>query len=78
MKSSGAEHINVQLVVNEETTTINVSDNGNGQIDLESDGSGLRNIRERVAAIGGRMDVYAKPGEGSEINIEFKNDGREN
>ena len=71
MKSSGAEHINVQLVVNEEATTINVSDNGNGQIYLESDGSGLRNIRERLEAIGGRMDIYSKPDEGTEINIEI-------
>ena len=71
VKSSGAEHINVQLVVNEEATTINVSDNGNGHIYLESDGSGLRNIRERLEAIGGRMDIYSKPDEGTEINIEI-------
>ena len=73
VKSADAVHINVQLIVNEETTTINVSDDGNGQVDPESEGSGLRNIRERVEAIGGRMDIYAKPAEGTEINIEFKN-----
>ena len=73
VKSADAVHINVQLIVNEETTTINVSDDGNGQVDPESEGSGLRNIRERVEAIGGRMDIYAKPAEGTEINREFKN-----
>ena len=73
VKSAEAEHINVQLVVNEESTTINICDDGNGKIDLEQhECCGLRNIRERVEAIGGRMDIYAKPNEGTEINIEIK------
>lgn len=76
VKSADAEHINVQLIVNKETTTINVSDDGNGQVDPESDGSGLRNIREREEALGGQMDIYAKQGEGTEINIGFKNAGK--
>ena len=75
VKSAEASHIQVQLIVNEESTTINVSDDGNGMIG-QNDGMGLQNIRERVEAIGGKMDVYAKPGEGSEINIEFTKDGK--
>ena len=61
--------------MNEDSTPINVSDDGNGMIG-QNDGMGLQNIRERVEAIGGKMDVYAKPGEGSEINIEFTKDGK--
>lgn len=77
VKNSEADHIQVQLVVDKDTTTINVTDDGNGNIDLSSEGMGMGNIRERVEAIGGRMDVYSKPGEGSEINIEFKNDRKD-
>lgn len=72
VKSAEAEHIRVQLLVDEASATVNVTDDGNGRIDLESEGSGLRNIRDRVEALGGTMNVYAKPDEGSEINIEFK------
>ena len=77
VKNSEADHIQVQLVVDKDTTTINVTDDGNGNIDPSSEGMGMGNIRERVEAIGGRMDVYSKPGEGSEINIEFKNDRKD-
>ena len=78
VKNADADHIQVQLTVGDDTTTINVSDDGNGNLELStSEGSGMRNIRERVEAIGGRMDVYSKPGEGSEINIEFKNNPKD-
>lgn len=78
VKNADADHIQVQLMVGDDTTTINVSDDGNGNLELStSEGSGMRNIRERVEAIGGRMDVYSKPGEGSEINIEFKNNPKD-
>ena len=78
VKSADAEHIQVQMIVDQDNTTINVCDDGNGGIDLDADGcTGLHGIRERVEAIGGRMDVYAKPGEGCEINIVFKNDRKD-
>ena len=78
VKNADAEHIRVQLMVVEQTMTVNVSDDGKGGIVLDGEeGSGLRNIRDRVEAIGGRMDVYSKPGEGSEINIELRNHGED-
>lgn len=78
VKNAEADHIQVQLTVDDSTTTVNVSDDGNGNLDQSAtDGSGMRNIRERVEAIGGKMDVYSKSGEGSEINIVFKNHGKD-
>ena len=75
VKNADAEHIRVQLMVDKQTMTVNVSDDGKGGIVKDGEGgSGLRNIRDRVEAIGGRVDVYSKPGEGSEIMIEFDND----
>ena len=78
VKSADADHVQVQMIVDQENTTINVSDDGNGLIDLDAHGcTGLRGIRERVETIGGLMDVYAKPDEGCEINIVFKNDRKD-
>jgi signal transduction histidine kinase len=52
-----------------------VEDNGRG-FDAESvgPGSGLRNIRDRVASIGGKIDIASWPGEGTETNIEIYTD----
>jgi len=76
VKHSGAEHIRVQLVAQRDYTAVNVSDDGKGFAPpgqaTADDGSGLQGIRERVAAIGGTMDVFARQGEGTEINIELK------
>jgi len=73
VKSSGATRITVQLIADEDYTAVNVTDNGNGEVSLDDEkGAGLRNIRERVELIGGRFDLYAKPNEGTEVNIELK------
>ena len=74
VKSANAEHIFVQLIADEDYTAINVSDDGNGRLSTDecNGGCGLRNIRERVDAIGGKLDIYSKPGEGTEINIEIQ------
>ena len=73
VKNAEAEHIRVQLFVDEDTTIINVSDDGRGNIEFNGEGSGLRNIKARADAIGGTFSVYSEPGRGSEINVEFKN-----
>ncbi|MBR1414962.1 MAG: tetratricopeptide repeat protein [Prevotella sp.] len=76
VKSSGAQHIRVQLLAEEDYTAINVSDDGIGIVSSDADagssGSGLRNIRERVEAIGGTFDMVSRPGEGIEANINIK------
>ena len=77
VKSSGAEHIHVQLMVDEGLSVVNVRDDGNGlQPQSASEGSGLNNIQERVKALGGRMDLYSEAGKGTEINIEIGEDSK--
>ncbi len=36
-----------------------------------SDGAGLQNLRDRVASVGGTIDIVSRPGRGTEINIEI-------
>ena len=85
IKSAQAQHIRVQLIAEKDYTAVNVSDDGKGiksekvivkseKFATAQDGMGLQNIRERVEALHGTLDVSSKPGEGTEINIELKND----
>ena len=78
VKSSGAEHIHVQLMVDEGLSVVNVRDDGNGLQPQSSaaEGSGLNNIQERVKALGGRVDIYSEAGKGTEINIEIGEDSK--
>ena len=73
VKNAEANHIRVQLFADAETIVVNVSDDGNGGIAVSAEGSGMRNIKERVDAIGGTFDVCSEPGKGSEVNIEIRN-----
>ena len=73
VKNAEANHIRVQLFAEAETIVVNVSDDGNGGIAVSAEGSGMRNIKERVDAIGGTFDVCSEPGKGSEVNIEIRN-----
>lgn len=72
VKSANANHIRVQLISEKYYTAINVCDDGNGmQIDKKQEGIGLQNIKNRVSDIGGSIEIYSKPQEGTEINIEI-------
>ena len=71
-KHANAQHIRVQLTVDDGFAMINVSDDGNGLIVNGNGEGGLDYIRQRVDAIGGVMSIYSKPGVGSEINIELR------
>ena len=86
IKSAQAQHIRVQLIAEKDYTAVNVSDDGNwiqtppltppldGREVAAPKGMGLQNIRDRVKALHGKMDINARPGEGTEINIELRND----
>ena len=74
LKHAQASQIMVQLMRETDYIGLIVRDNGCGFDPAhESDrGMGLRNIRHRVAAYNGRMEIASRTGEGTEINIEFK------
>jgi len=73
VKSAEAEHIDVQLIAGEEQIVIVVCDDGNGLLDPDTlaSGMGINNIRQRLAAIGGRINFDSQPGKGTEIHIEI-------
>ena len=72
-KNAGASNIYVQLIMNEGYTAVNVSDNGKGLPEqTQSLKFGMQSIEQRVKAIDGQLDIYSKPDEGTEVNIEIK------
>ena len=72
--SAQAQHIRVQLIAEKDYTAVNVSDDGNGLVTEDTEGTGLQNIRERITDLHGTYDLNAQPGVGTEINIELRND----
>ena len=74
LKHSGAENINVQLIIDDSRIHLIVEDDGKG-FDRETaesgGGTGLKNIRSRVTSLGGKLEMITAPGQGTEVNVEF-------
>jgi len=79
-KHAAPRHVMVTLECRHELVTVTVTDDGRGmspeiaeeQGTLASRvGHGLRNMRERAAAIGGSLRVVTTPGEGTCVNAEL-------
>lgn len=75
LKHSGAKNINVQLIIDVNRTHLIVEDDGKG-FDLSvveaNGGTGIKNIRSRVTSLGGKLEMITSPGNGTEVNVEFK------
>ena len=64
-KYSGANLIEVNMILEKDKIILNVRDNGKGFRPEEKDkGNGLGNMRRRAAAIGGNITIHSAPGEG--------------
>ncbi|SFS89660.1 Signal transduction histidine kinase [Sphingobacterium wenxiniae] len=72
LKHAQANHINVQLVQEEDRISFTVQDDGIG-FDQEkvTEGMGLQNVRQRVAAFAGEMHIYSTE-QGTEIHVEIE------
>src|SRR5690606_27647015 len=72
LKHAAGTQINVQLVQESERVSFTVQDDGKGfDAHTVSEGMGLRNIRQRVAAFQGKMAVYSSE-QGTEIHVELE------
>jgi len=79
VKHANASVLNIQLMIDSELITLSVYDNGIGfNPNTIPSGTGLENIRTRISAYKGTMNIYSSPGEGSEINIEIERTFKKN
>lgn len=73
IKHSKAQNINIQLVIDDRLISLTVQDNGKGfDPKTVTYGVGLENIKTRVSAYNGKINIYSAPGSGTEINIEIE------
>ena len=72
LRHANASCIDVNLNMDEQVIYLSVVDDGCGfdpQIALP--GMGINNMRTRLSAFGGRMEIYSEQGKGTEVNIEL-------
>jgi two-component system NarL family sensor kinase len=74
LKHAKATEIMVQLMMDENSTSLTVEDNGKG-FDLNTlqhkNGAGIRNINYRVQYLNGTLDIDTTPGSGTSVNIQL-------
>jgi signal transduction histidine kinase len=72
LRHAEASRIDVHISMDEETIFLSVVDDGCG-FDLQTIpvGMGINNMRTRLAAFDGRLDIYSTPGKGTEVNVEL-------
>lgn len=72
LKHAQATKINVQLVQEDHRISFTVQDDGSGfDTQRVTEGMGLRNIRQRVAAFRGKMEIYSTD-QGTETHVELE------
>jgi signal transduction histidine kinase len=71
VKHSGATQSEVALSSADDCLRIDVNDDGAGLRRLNGDGMGLTNIRDRVEALGGHLEIDSRPGVGTRLRAEL-------
>ena len=71
LRHSGAEALDVVLAGDETGVVLTVRDDGRGFAGEPSDGTGLLGMRERALLAGGRVDVLAAPGRGTDVTLRL-------
>ena len=71
-RHSGADRVELMLNLQPGMVTVSLSDNGQGfDPRLNSNGMGLRSIRERVENLGGVFTITSAPGAGTQLAIRM-------
>lgn len=68
-RHSEAGYVTVSLSVNDGYLIVRVTDDGRGFVQQGTSGVGLMSMRERAIALGGRLEVESKPGEGTTVRF---------
>jgi signal transduction histidine kinase len=77
LKHADASRIEVTLTRSNGRLLITVSDDGNGFEQPLQGGNGLANLSERLAALGGELDVTSSPGQGTTVSASLSVASRE-
>ncbi len=69
-KYAHATSVSIALRTNEAHTSLEISDDGIGGVD-ETRGSGVRGLRDRVAAVDGTLEIFSPPGGGTRLACDI-------
>jgi signal transduction histidine kinase len=69
-KHASASSVVIDVEAIEDVLRLSVRDDGVGGVDL-SRGSGLVGLKDRVAALGGRISLVSPPGGGTSLEVEL-------
>jgi two-component system, NarL family, sensor histidine kinase DevS len=71
-RHGAASTCRVSLRAGERGLVLEIDDDGQGfDVDLATWGMGLRNLEERVGALGGALEILSSPGEGTTVRATF-------
>jgi PAS domain S-box-containing protein len=78
VRHAQASSVEVSLVADDKGLVLTISDNGRGFVVEERGGGGigLVSMRERVYALGGRLDISSSPGAGTIIQVKISLDSQ--
>ncbi|MFE6255797.1 histidine kinase [Agromyces sp. NPDC057865] len=71
LKHGRADRLDVELRESANHLIVQVTDNGSGFDAATARGTGLTNLRDRIAAVGGALEIDTAPGAGTTIVAEF-------
>ena len=71
VKHGFAREADVRILRRNNRLVVEVCDDGRGFIREEASGSGLSNLCDRIEAIGGRLEIHSRPGEGTTISADL-------
>jgi NarL family two-component system sensor histidine kinase LiaS len=71
IKHSGATKAVIDLTENLKNITMVVSDNGTGMIDPSRQGVGLKNVKNRVESLKGKIQILTEEQSGTKVEIEI-------
>jgi signal transduction histidine kinase len=74
-RHAGAATATVRLAYSEHDLTVQVDDGGRGCAPDANPGSGIAGMRERAAALGGRLEAGPRPGGGFRVRARLPMDG---
>ena len=76
LRHGRATEIGIHLARQGEGVAISIVDNGTG-FDVLSEGFGIMGIRERIAQVGGTVEIRGEPGAGTRLSVWIPLDGGE-
>jgi signal transduction histidine kinase/ligand-binding sensor domain-containing protein len=71
-RHSDCSQVAIDFLVEHSVLRLQIKDNGKGiDKDLQAEGQGLRSMKRRAAALGGKLEIDSGPGEGATVQFEM-------